>query len=390
MRGSLRAATTPGDHQPGGAGGLASLRAECIGWARRQPRPTTGDRFGESSLFLSDLFAGLEPEEPRTWPSAPRFMGRFQAVRFLALLLAFGGLATTRADLLEVPVAADTGLLEYAPVYNLGAQPDVPAGTLGTVAGQTRSRLLVRFEVSTVLPAGARIQSAFLRLSVTREPAVPAPSRFALHRMLVSWREGTKEGSAPGGAKAEPGETTWDERLAGQAAWGEPGGRAGGDFEAAASASETVGGAGTYEFELGARGVADIQGWLADPTNNQGWIVVAEDEATARTARRFAARESGRGALLIIRFTTGTAAPRITGFEVRGDKMILRFLGETGQDYVWEGTTALEGDGLRWETIQEIEPALSPGEREVTNVWPALPRQYFRLLAPSQGVSPRL
>jgi len=30
----------------------------------------------ESGLVLLDLFGGLEPEVPRTWPSAPRFMGR--------------------------------------------------------------------------------------------------------------------------------------------------------------------------------------------------------------------------------------------------------------------------------------------------------------------------
>jgi len=28
----------------------------------------------ESGLVLSDLLRGLEPEMPRTWPSAPRFM----------------------------------------------------------------------------------------------------------------------------------------------------------------------------------------------------------------------------------------------------------------------------------------------------------------------------
>jgi len=42
--------------------------------ARRQPRPTTNSRFMESGLVLLDLLTGHEPEVPRTWPSAPRFM----------------------------------------------------------------------------------------------------------------------------------------------------------------------------------------------------------------------------------------------------------------------------------------------------------------------------
>jgi len=62
-----------GAHDPGGASVLASLRVVSIGMTRQQPRPTER-RFMESGLVLSDLLRDLEPEVPRTWPSAPRFM----------------------------------------------------------------------------------------------------------------------------------------------------------------------------------------------------------------------------------------------------------------------------------------------------------------------------
>lgn len=303
--------------------------------------------------------------------------GRFIARRWLVLIVLLWFQVAPRADLAELPVSADTGILEYSPDFNLGAQVDVPAGTLGTIAGEARSRMLLRFDIEAGLPAGATIQAAFLTLTVARVPAGPSPSGFGLHRITVAWQEGDKQGASPGGAGAGPGETTWNERRHGQETWREPGGRLGEDFDATASATEMVEGLGEYEFEFGAKGVADIQGWLSDPARNHGWALIAEDETTARTARRFATRESGKGAVLVVRFAGPAAAPRITGFEVRGTEMILRFLGEAGQPYVWEGAEAIAGGA--WETIALLEAVETAGERSMTNAWPARPQQFFRL-----------
>lgn len=50
--------------------------------------------------------------------------------------------------------------------------------------------------------------------------------------------------------------------------------------------------------------VQDVQGWLDDPTNNFGWIVIA-DESTHTTAKRFGSREeaSANRPKLLIYFT---------------------------------------------------------------------------------------
>jgi len=71
------ARTLPGPHNRP-VTGRASLLASRVmveeQAAGPEPRPT-GPRFMESALFLADLLRDLEPEVPRTWPSAPR--GRF-------------------------------------------------------------------------------------------------------------------------------------------------------------------------------------------------------------------------------------------------------------------------------------------------------------------------
>ena len=303
-----------------------------------------------------------------------------QLPRFRTLPLLLPGLllhAVARAELVELGASADTAILEYEPGFNLGAQADVPAGTLGPTAGGTRSRMLLRFDGVSVLPANARIQAAYLRVNVTREPLGAAASRFALHRVLAPWSEGDKQGALPGGATASPGETTWNERMHGQAGWSEPGGKPGADFDPLPVATELVEGTGPYEFELGAQGVADIQAWLETPSANHGWVLLSQAEELSKTARRFSAREAEKGPVLVVRFTAAPVAPRITGFEIRGTEMILWFRGEAGQRYVWEGVTASASPV--WETIGLLEPADVAGERAVTNAWPGLPQQYFRL-----------
>jgi hypothetical protein len=302
-------------------------------------------------------------------PSRPRWLALLLPGLFL--------LAMTRAEMIELPAGADTGILEYEPGFNLGAQADVPAGTLGPTAGGTRSRMLLHFDVASVLPTNVLIQAAYLRLVVTREPLGAASSLFALHQVRTPWSEGDKQGALPGGAAAGPGETTWNERKHGQAAWSEPGGEPGPDFDPVPAATELVQGTGTYEFELSAKGVAGIQDWLRTPSANHGWVLRSQAEQVSKTARRFATRESGKGPVLVLRHGTAPVAPRITGFEIHGPDMILRFWGEAGQGYVWGGATELATPV--WNTVALIEPAGAAGSRAATNAWPALPQQHFRL-----------
>jgi len=281
------------------------------------------------------------------------------------------------AEMIETPVVADTALLELEPDFNLGAQSDLPSGTLGPSAGNTRSRVLIRFDLSA-LPAGAVIQSAVVRCTIIKEPDVPVDSIFALHRMLKPWNEGIGEGRPPGGSSAQPGETTWNERLAGAEAWADPGGLPGDDFAATASGSERVEGLGTYDIEIGAVGVRDLDDWVNDPDTNYGWILLSESEETPKTARRFT---SGEAELdpprLLVHYDAPPPAPRIVELTVSPDAVVLGFEAESNVPYVWEESPSLASG--TWTSVFDILPSLNGGSVSVTN--PAAPGDlgYIRL-----------
>src|SRR5205823_3966558 len=79
---------------------------------------------------------------------------------------------------------------------------------------------------------------------------------------------------------------------------------AGGDFFAAASANKAIGGFGSYLFGSTAGMVGDVQGWLASPSSNFGWLLRSESELTATTIRRFGSREDDLNSpVLTIQYT---------------------------------------------------------------------------------------
>ena len=58
------------------------------------------------------------------------------------------------------------------------------------------------------------------------------------------------------------------------------------------SASRSVGGQGTYTWNSTAQLVADVQGWVNQPTTNFGWLVQG-NEVTLQSVKRFDSREAG-------------------------------------------------------------------------------------------------
>lgn len=219
-------------------------------------------------------------------------------------LLIFGSRAA-RADVVTLNPSADTALHEYFPGNNLGAQAWL---TAGTTQNGPRTRGLMQFDLTGVIPLGAIINSVTLTLEVTRTPIDgDAPSNFLLHRMLVDWAEGTGSGNPPTlGRAALPGETTWNERRAGAAPWGAPGGLAGVDYAAAWSGQQFIYGENfsPYTFASTPGLVADAQRWLDQPASNFGWMMLTQDESANFSARRFASREDPfRAPILEIDFT---------------------------------------------------------------------------------------
>jgi hypothetical protein len=209
-----------------------------------------------------------------------------------ALSLSIGLLQAAGAELVLRP-SADTTLLEIFPTNNLGGAKFFNAGT--TQNGNT-NRALLAFDLSAIL-SGSRIEEVELLLEVVRQPSDGyEASRFALHRVLVPWGEGTRtspESNHPGfGAPARTNEASWYAPLTGVATWALPGGKAGTDFAAVPSSAEWIYDIGSSPyFFRGSNLVADVQRWLEFPQQNFGWLLKTESELTRFTARSFGSRE---------------------------------------------------------------------------------------------------
>ena len=265
------------------------------------------------------------------------------------------------AESVTLHPVADTTLYETTPNNNLGAHTDFIAGTTAGNAGQPyRNRALLKFDVTGQIPTGATITSASLTLRVARTPSVPANSTFDLHRLLVSWGEGNKTGQL--GLQATTGEATWISRFFLLPQWGIPGGKAGTDFLTDASASTFVGSSNRYTFVSTSNLVADVQFWLNNPGSNFGWILMSQEEATASTARRFASREGGANApVLVIEYTVGQP-PRLSQMSLLGSTVTFQFNLAPQQTYVVEFNNAL--GTTNWLTLTNI--AAEPGPTNIT------------------------
>jgi len=165
-----------------------------------------------------------------------------------------------------------------------GAGAFIFAGATNT---SLRRRAVLAFDVVGNVPSGATINSATLTLNLSLTPPASSPQTHALHRLLADWGEGTSDAGVPGGegAPSTANDATWIHRFFSSALWAS----AGGDFEAAPSASTTVNGVGSYNW-TSAQLAADAQGWLDIPSTNKGWIVLG-DESAAGEARRYDSRE---------------------------------------------------------------------------------------------------
>lgn len=231
--------------------------------------------------------------------SRPSFITRLRwlAVPVLCIRL--------QAATMTFSAVADTSMFEANPDYDLGGTSLVS----GTNQQYSRSRALFRFDLGT-LPAGAVVTGVQVSLVVSKQPdpdqhGGPVNSDFNLHRLFVSWGEGT--GSNATGSVAQPGNATWNERHAGTSAWGSPGALIGVDYAEAPSATTGVAGVGTYIWGSSATLVDDVRAWQGDPSSNFGFILVSQTETSLGSGRRFGSKEQPGGttlpAQLIVTYT---------------------------------------------------------------------------------------
>lgn len=186
------------------------------------------------------------------------------------------------AETVEILPDRDTTLYAESGATGNGAGEHLFAGT--TRLGNVR-RALVRFDVAGSLPPGATVVSARLDLYCSKAAPGSAFQTVGLHRVTGDWGEAGSDGGLEEGqgAPAQAGDATWVDRFFAQ---GAPWTTLGGDFVAAASATATVGGAGTPASWSSAGMSADVQGWLDLPTGNFGWLIRG-NETVLQTTRRF-------------------------------------------------------------------------------------------------------
>lgn len=161
-----------------------------------------------------------------------------------------------------------------------GAGPSLFAGL---TQFENRRRALIAFDLTSI-PAGSSITSVTLTLTCTRSASLAEP--VSLRPALASWGEGASVALGEGGmgTAALPGDATWRYRFFPDVLWNTEGGDLG-----PTSASTPVAGEGTYAWSSPAM-AADVQSWLVNPTLNQGWAIVGNEDLP-QTAKRFASRE---------------------------------------------------------------------------------------------------
>lgn len=194
--------------------------------------------------------------------------------------LALAGWAA--ADTVELAPSKDNTLIE-TPVGNSNGSGDgIYAGKVGLNGSNTRRRGLLAFDLSSI-PAGATVDAATLALEMANSPNGTA-RLVTLHRVTADWGQAGSVGGGSGGL-AQPGDATWQLRFFDTDPWATPGG----DFVGAASASQSVGQIGPYEW-TGAGLVADLQFWLDSPASNFGWLVMGNEDS-ASTVKKFYSSE---------------------------------------------------------------------------------------------------
>jgi hypothetical protein len=207
-----------------------------------------------------------------------------------------------QADTITLAPVADTSL--YAESGDLSNGHGVHL-FVGVIASGAQRRALLRFDLAAI-PPGSQVTAVTLQMTASR--VVGGDIAVGLHRVLGAWGEGTSDAGEPGGggAMATTGDATWTRRIWPATSWTTPGG----DAAPAPSAVTNVGAVGPYQWS-GAGLVADVQGWLAQPSGNFGWLL-RSNEVGVQNAKRLGTRESVSAAdrpRLVVTFDPGQAPP---------------------------------------------------------------------------------
>jgi len=158
-------------------------------------------------------------------------------------------------------------------------------------------RALLAFPIAEMIPEGSTITSVSLDLTMSKTRS--GAQTVGLHGLLEDWNEGPSDptGQEGGGTNAATGDVTWTHREFSGTLWT----TSGGSFAPSASATLQVSNEGGYSYSSTPELVADVQGWLDDPSSNFGWALVIDSPPTG-SAKRFNSREN----------STASSRPKLT------------------------------------------------------------------------------
>ena len=203
----------------------------------------------------------------------------------LFLLAAFVVNPSVAQSFVELQASKDNTLYEDSGGnFSNGAGQHLFAGT--TNLGELR-RGLIAFDLSGALPEGSIVDSVQVQLTMNKSRGT---THFVhLHRMAQDWGEGSSDsvGEEGGGTNAAEGDATWLHAVRPTVSWS----RAGGDFRSANSGEISVGSLGPAIWYNTNDLLDDVNHWLANPSENFGWLVMG-DEIENASAQRFASREN--------------------------------------------------------------------------------------------------
>jgi hypothetical protein len=208
------------------------------------------------------------------------------------------------ATILQVVLEAERD----ATIYEDGSGTNANGSGIYLFTGRAESqnasaerRALLAFPIDEVIPEGSTITSVSLELTMSRTRSGGQP--VGLHLLLEDWSEGPSDpsGQEGDGATAAAGDVTWIHREFSESLWT----TSGASFAQSASATLQVASEGSYSYSSTPELVADVQGWLDDPSSNFGWALVV-DSAPTGSAKRFNSREN----------STASSRPMLTiGYE---------------------------------------------------------------------------
>ena len=171
-----------------------------------------------------------------------------------------------------------------------------PAGQLSNGAGiylfsgktnvPTLRRGLVAFDLASI-PTNATITGATFSMFLSRTNS--SSEAVSLSKVLRDWGEGASDAGDPGGfgVQAEANDATWLHNFYDTSFWTTPGG----DFSSVLSATTIVSTVDTIYTWSGSGLLADVQGWVSNPANNFGWVILG-NEIDAGSAKRLNTREN--------------------------------------------------------------------------------------------------